>query len=66
MSYLKDILQKAEERFKKYSEKQLEDLAGVVDGDGGLGCDPVDEPLVAGIEVPGVAVTDDHAADHVP
>jgi mannonate dehydratase len=30
LSYSKDILQKAEKRFKKYSEKQLEDLAGVV------------------------------------
>jgi len=30
LSYSKDILEKAEERFKKYSEKQLEDLAGVV------------------------------------
>jgi len=29
-SYSKNILQKAEERFKNYSEKQLEDLAGVV------------------------------------
>lgn len=29
-SYSKDILQKAEERFKKYSQKQLDDLAGVV------------------------------------
>jgi len=30
LSYSKEILQKAEERFKNYSEKQLEDLAGVV------------------------------------
>lgn len=30
LSYSKDILQKAEGRFKNYSEKQLEDLAGVV------------------------------------
>lgn len=30
LSYSKDILQKAEDRFKNYSEKQLEDLAGVV------------------------------------
>jgi mannonate dehydratase len=29
-SYSKDILQKAEERFKKYSQKQLDDLSGVV------------------------------------
>jgi mannonate dehydratase len=30
LSYSKDVLQKAEERFKKYSQEQLEDLAGVV------------------------------------
>lgn len=30
LSYSKDIVQKAEERFKNYSAKQLEDLAGVV------------------------------------
>lgn len=30
LSYSKDILQKAEERFKQYSKKELEDLAGVV------------------------------------
>ena len=30
LSYSKDIVQKAEERFKNYSSKQLEDLAGVV------------------------------------
>ena len=29
-SYSKNIVQKAEERFKNYSEKELEDLAGVV------------------------------------
>lgn len=30
LSYSKDIVQKAEDRFKNYSAKQLEDLAGVV------------------------------------
>jgi|SRR6185437_2179620 len=30
LSYSKDIVQKAEDRFKNYSSKQLEDLAGVV------------------------------------
>jgi len=30
LSYSKDILQKAEERFKHYSKKELENLAGVV------------------------------------